>query len=90
MARQKKDSAQPKVTEAKSVAEKAVVIADTVETAEVKAEKEYPEAVDRLLKMYPNYKKLYVTKDGFVHPENATKSLVEGLTLYDNPYFNNN
>ena len=66
------------------------------ETPEVKASKSEPKPQPKaaeapeILRLYPMYKKAYVTKEGFVHPQNAMKSIVKGLTLYDNPYYNNN
>ena len=44
--------------------------------------------IDAILKLYPQYDKVYITPKGFVHPGNAPKYLTEGATLYVNKYFN--
>lgn len=43
--------------------------------------------VKRLMKLYPQYKKLWITKNGFVHPEGVPKWMVEGAKLYNNKYY---
>ena len=48
---------------------------------------EINEAVDAILKLYPQYEKLYITSKGFVHPANAPKYLTEDAVLYENKYF---
>jgi len=81
MARQKKETEKVKPVETQDTAE--VVN----ETAEVKEEKKLPSDIDKILRLNRQYKKVYITKDGFAHPEGASKVLVEKATLYDNPYF---
>ena len=44
--------------------------------------------IDAILKLYPQYDKVYVTKEGFVHPGNAPEYQRKGAVLYANPYFN--
>lgn len=57
------------------------------ETVAVKEEKKLPANIDKILRLNKQYKKVYITADGFAHPENAMKVLIETATLYDNPYF---
>lgn len=47
-----------------------------------------PTNVERLMKLYPQYKEFYVTRQGFVHPVGASKSMLNGATLYKNKYYN--
>jgi len=77
----KEDTEAPQTVETQDTAE--VVN----ETAEVKEEKKLPSDIDKILRLNRQYKKVYITKDGFAHPEGASKVLVEKATLYDNPYF---
>jgi hypothetical protein len=44
--------------------------------------------IDAILKLYPQYEKVYITPQGFVHPENAPEYITKGATLYVNKYFN--
>ena len=55
------------------------------ETSEEAAVSPY---VERLMKLYPQYKKFWVTKKGFVHPEGVPEHLTKGATLYTNKYYN--
>lgn len=49
-----------------------------------------PKNVDAVLKLYPNYRKLWVDQRGIrKFPEKTPKALLDGCTLYTNPYFNN-
>lgn len=87
-----------------TVKEKAVEPASPVTVPEVKKEvmpveakaeeperkADIPETVDAVLKVYPNYRKLWVDQRGIKKfPEGTSKRLLEGCTLYENPYFNN-
>ena len=42
-----------------------------------------------LMRLYPHYKKMWITPDGFVHPEGAPQYLLKGAKLFDNKFFNN-
>ena len=55
------------------------------ETSEEAAVSPY---VERLMKLYPQYEKFWVTKKGFVHPEGVPEHLTKGATLYTNKYYN--
>lgn len=46
------------------------------------------ENVPEILKLYPQYKKAYVTENGFVHPESVPAYISKNATLYVNPYYN--
>jgi len=48
---------------------------------------EIPDAVKKLLALYPNHSALYVNAKGGVFPKNAQPSLVKDAILYQNPYF---
>lgn len=48
---------------------------------------EIPPKVDKLLKLYPQYKKLWVTQNGFVHQEDAPEYLTHDAVLYENKYY---
>lgn len=93
MARAKKEVVAPEV-EQKAVETPAEVEEVVEETAnEVKKTEEavkIPAEVEKLMKLYPQYEKLYVTANGFVHPENAPKYVLKDATLYTNKYYNNN
>lgn len=54
---------------------------------ETKGKKEIPEKVLNLMKLYPQYKEFYVTKEGFVHPAGTPPYLTKGATLYQNKFF---
>lgn len=86
MARTKKEAV---AKEVKQVAEETAEVkkVESTEKEEVKAD--IPEYVEKLMKLYPQYEKLYITPQGFVHPENAPKYVLENATLYTNKYFNN-
>lgn len=60
---------------------------EVLETAEVA---EASSLVEKLMKLYPQYDKLYISKNGFVYPEGASERLVKDATLYTNKYFTNN
>ena len=64
--------------------EQAIVKQEAAEKETVK--QEVSQQVDELMRLYPQYEQLYVTKDGFVHPFGSPKYLVEGATLYKNKY----
>lgn len=42
-----------------------------------------------LMRLYPQYEKLWITPKGFVHPEGAPKYLLKGAKLFTNKFFNN-
>ena len=83
------DQATPE-TEENTAEEQIVLEADADTTEEqIIPETEVPVNVERIMQLYPQYEKLYVTKEGFVHPEGSPKYLVAGATLYTNKYYNN-
>jgi len=49
---------------------------------------EVSEAVDAVLKKFPQYDELYVDAVGGVYTKDSQLSLVEGAILYQNPYYN--
>lgn len=61
----------------------------TKEDAVKKTEEKVPAFIDKLMRLYPQYKQLYITKDGFVHPSDVPAYLVEDATLYENKYYKN-
>lgn len=46
--------------------------------------------VDRILKLYPQYKEVYITPNGFVHPKGVPAYLIKGAKLYKNKFYNKN
>jgi hypothetical protein len=46
-----------------------------------------PTNVEKLMKLYPQYKSFYVTNTGFVHPIEAPKYLIKDAVLYKNKYY---
>jgi hypothetical protein len=64
---------------------------DTQKKKTVKAnEIERPQSsamVDKLMRLYPQYKKIWITPNGFVHPEGVPDYLTKGATLYENKYY---
>ena len=61
-------------------------VQETIEQAS-KASSKIPENVLKLMQLYPQYEKIYVTPKGFVHPENAPSYLTDGATLYKNEFY---
>lgn len=61
-------------------------VAAKEDTAKAKVT-EIPAFVDKLMKLYPQYKQLYITKNGFVHSPDVPAYMVEDATLYDNKYY---
>lgn len=43
--------------------------------------------VEKLMKLYPYLEKLWITPEGFVHPEGVPEIFREGATLYENKYY---
>lgn len=64
-----------------------VVSEEVKDSQQEKKETEIPQKVDELLKLYPQYEKLWVTKNGFVHQEDAPKYLTHDAVLYKNKYY---
>lgn len=55
-------------------------------------EKEGPEqkvdpVVDKLMKLYPHMKTMWITRDGFVHSENVPEHYRKNAKLYKNKYY---
>lgn len=48
---------------------------------------EIPANVEKLMRLYPQYKSFYATSTGFVHPIGAPQYLVKTATLYENKYY---
>lgn len=48
-----------------------------------------PANVSELMRLNPQYEKIWVTPKGFVHPEGVPEYLLKGAKLYNNKYFNN-
>ena len=49
--------------------------------------KELTPEIEGIMKLYPQYERIYITKEGFVHPYGVPKHLTEGATLYTNKYY---
>ncbi len=49
---------------------------------------EVSEAVDAVLKRFPQYEELYVDAVGGVYTKDSQPTLVGGAILYQNPYYN--
>jgi thymidine kinase len=69
------------VTEQKETKKEKVVLVDEIQHSE------NPSLVDKLMRLYPQYKKIWVTPNGFVHPEGVPEYLTKGATLYENKYY---
>lgn len=54
-----------------------------------RTEAKIPADVERLMQLYPQYERIYVTNNGFVHPFGVPAYMVVGATLYKNKYYNN-
>lgn len=48
---------------------------------------EVPSNVDKILRMYPNYAKLFIDQQGGVYTEDSKHLTKAGAILYQNPYF---
>ncbi len=44
---------------------------------------------EELMRLYPQYEKIWITPKGFVHPEGVPQYLLKGAKLFKNKYFNN-
>ena len=83
------------VQEAENVqeTENAQIVAteETVKETSIKIEKqetaEIPSNVDKILRMYPNYAKLFIDSQGGVYTEESKHLLKTSAILYQNPYF---
>ena len=42
-----------------------------------------------LMRLYPQYEKIWISPKGFVHPEGAPQYLLKGAKLLKNKFFNN-
>ena len=62
--------------------------ADKADGEEAATDAEVPKAVDKILKLYPQYEECWVSKEGFVYPKNAPKYQRNNAVLYKNKYFN--
>lgn len=49
---------------------------------------EIPAEAENLMRLYPQYEKIWITPEGFVHPEGAPGYLIKDAKLYKNKYFN--
>lgn len=56
--------------------------------AEEQAGAEIPDKVRELMRLYPQYEKLWISSRGFVHPEGAAEYLLKDAALYANPFHN--
>ena len=48
---------------------------------------EVPSNVDKILRMYPNYAKLFIDQQGGVYTKDSKHLTKAGAILYQNPYF---
>lgn len=55
--------------------------------ADNKDNKNIPEYVDELMRLYPQYEEIWVTSKGFVHPKDAPGYLTKNAVLYKNKYY---
>lgn len=62
--------------------------ADKADEEEAATDAEVPKAVDKILKLYPQYEECWISKEGFVYPKNAPKYQRNNAVLYKNKYFN--
>lgn len=62
--------------------------ADKAEEEEATTDAEVPEAIDKILRLYPQYEECWISKEGFVYPKNAPKYQRKNAVLYKNKYFN--
>lgn len=54
-----------------------------------KSEEQIPTMADRLMRLYPHYKELWITEKGFVHPIGVPEYLLKNAKRYKNKYFTN-
>lgn len=81
--------ARPKNKE-KTVSESATPKPKTVVEAAAPKENKatpIPEKVDAMMRLYPQYKEIYVTPKGFVHTKDAPKYAIKDAVLYQNKYY---
>lgn len=58
------------------------------ETEDKKEEEELPGKILTLMRLYPQYEKIWINTDGFVHPNGVPPYLQKGATLYTNKSYN--
>ena len=93
----KRNTTKPKNEEAQRTEQETDQEAEKGEAQEAEAKKtgksEETEAykegsrVDQLLRLYPKYKRAYVSKKGFVYPEGTPEWQRGDAVLYENKYF---
>lgn len=54
---------------------------------EEKSAKEIPDYADKILKLYPNYKKLWIDAHGGIYTSECKNVSKDKAVLYENPYF---
>ena len=62
-------------------------IEQKAQTDKTEEKTEVAPEVEKLMKLYPNLEKMWVTQQGFVHPENVPEYLRKGAKLYVNKYY---
>ena len=55
---------------------------------ETETTKELPANVIEKMRLYPQYKELWITPHGFVHPVGVPQYLLKGAKLYKNVFYN--
>ncbi len=73
--------------------EETIKTKESKKTEKVSTENEPVEEISSrdlmLMRLYPQYEKVWITPQGFVHPEGASQFLLKGAKLYKNKFFNN-
>lgn len=57
------------------------------EVAETKAAAEVTPEVEKLMQLYPNLEGMWITPEGFVHPEGVPERYRKNAKFYKNKYY---
>lgn len=79
--------AEAPVSEEQSVAEPEEV-KETPKASKTKKVEEPTTQEKELMRLYPHYEKVWITPDGFVHPEDTPEYLRRGAKLLKNIFYN--
>lgn len=73
---------------AAKVTEKVQAVKEDGIVAKGQVEKTEDEHVDKLMRLYPYLESMWITPQGFVHPEGVPEHLRKNAKLYKNKYYN--
>lgn len=82
-------AAEEKEQIAKEVVKEVSEATENAPEADIPAAEEIPAKVLELMRLYPQYEKIWITPNGFVRPEGTPQYLLTGAKLYTNKFYKN-